>query len=463
MSADGAGFREKGEHLVRGGAGGHVVVFGGTSEQAVAHAAAGEPGGVPGLPEARGDSARGFPVIHAANHAANRLRGNGKFILAGSAPGGMMRAMNPVEVVGLLGALLIGASVGSFLNVCIYRWPLDMAVHRPSRSFCPLCKEPIKSRHNLPVVSWLWLRGRCAACRGAIPARYPLVEAITALGFAGIWWWQPWPQAVALCVLFAICMVVVAVDLEHYIIPDQVTWGGVPVGLVASALVPALHGGGSWWDGLRAALIGGVSGYAALWLVVELGKKLFGSKLMNFDAAVPWKVVENTEAPDLHVGDEVMPWDEIFARASDRLVITTDGKVEINGDDHDCPEVTVFWDRVEWRPDGGEKRALALEDLRSLSGDTTRVLIPREAMGYGDVKFMAMAGTFAGAAGVVFILFAASLLGALFGITAILARRREWSGRIPFGPWLVAGLWIWLWQGRAILDWYLGVSGLAGE
>jgi len=375
----------------------------------------------------------------------------------------MMRAMNPVEMVGLIGALMFGAAVGSFLNVCIYRWPLDLSVHKPARSFCPRCRTPIKARHNLPVLSWLWLRGRCASCREPIPARYPAVEAITALGFAGIWWWQPWPVALALAILFAMCVVTVAVDFEHYIIPDQVTWGGVPIGLAASALVPELHGGGGWWDGLRAALIGGVAGYVLLWLVVELGKKLFGRKLMKFDQPVPWKVIEGTEAPDIHVGGEVLPWVDVFSRASDRLVVTTGGTVEINGKNHPCAEIVLFWNHLEWTPaSGGEKQSLPLEELKSLSGKTTQVLIPREAMGFGDVKFMAMAGTFAGATGVLFILFAASLLGAIFGITAILLGRRDWSGRIPFGPWLVAGLWIWLWQGQAVLNWYLGISGLDG-
>ena len=76
-------------------------------------------------------------------------------------------------------AAWVGACVGSFLNVVIYRMPLGMSVNRPRRSFCPLCQTPIAWWNNLPLVSWLLLRGRCASCRGAIPFRYWLVECLS--------------------------------------------------------------------------------------------------------------------------------------------------------------------------------------------------------------------------------------------------------------------------------------------
>src|ERR1700760_2515747 len=118
-------------------------------------------------------------------------------------------------------AFVLGAAVGSFLNVCIYRLPLDLSVNEPRRSFCPSCKAPIPWHYNLPLISWLFLRGRCANCGARIAFRYFAVELLTALMFLAVWLYFPWPIAIAYWVLVALLITATFIDFEHFIIPDE--------------------------------------------------------------------------------------------------------------------------------------------------------------------------------------------------------------------------------------------------
>src|ERR1041385_6661460 len=138
-------------------------------------------------------------------------------------------------------AFCLGASIGSFLNVCIYRLPRDLSVNEPRRSFCPQCQTPIPWFNNIPLLSWIFLRGRCANCGGRISFRYFGVELLTALLFLIIWKVFPWQIALAYWVFVSLVIVATFVDFEHFIIPDEITIGGTVVGVIASALVPELQ------------------------------------------------------------------------------------------------------------------------------------------------------------------------------------------------------------------------------
>ncbi|MFM7182970.1 MAG: prepilin peptidase [Verrucomicrobiales bacterium] len=368
---------------------------------------------------------------------------------------------SPVAIVGTASAFLLGACVGSFLNVCIYRWPLGLKVHEPARSFCPGCRRNIPMWQNIPLVSWLLLRGRCAGCKSPIPFRYFAVEWITALAFLGLWMvFSPW-QALALAMLAVACIVTVFVDFGHYIIPNQVTWGVLPFGLLASALVPALHQKSVWWEGLLQGAIGAALGYGILWLIVELGKRAFGRQKREFAKPVAWQIHEGpNEAPELLLDEKTILWEDLFSRETDRLIIETDGVLVDGKKKQEAGRLIVAWDHVEF--DSGERnsRKVPLANLKSLAGQTTRVVVPREAMGMGDVFFLCMAGAFVGWKGVIFTVFTASIYGSLFGLLVWAIGRRHWAGHIPFGPWLVAGLWTWILAGQTILRWYLGVLGV---
>lgn len=137
-------------------------------------------------------------------------------------------------------AAVFGAIVGSFLNVCIYRIPAGISVVTPG-SRCA-CGEPIRWHDNIPVLGWFLLRGRARCCGRRIAGRYPAVEAATALLFALAWMRLPAGRAAAVMVLLALLIVATMVDLDHMIIPDRVSIGGMLAGMALSALVPQVHG-----------------------------------------------------------------------------------------------------------------------------------------------------------------------------------------------------------------------------
>ena len=138
---------------------------------------------------------------------------------------------------------MFGACVGSFLNVVIYRLPRGMSVNEPRRSFCPDCRKEIPWYLNIPILSWLLLRGRSACCHKPIPARYCIVEVLTALLFAGIaWHFSPDPLVAQslLCVRGAIMLAVFYIDLERMEVQPVLTGLAVVPGLGMAGLAPWL-------------------------------------------------------------------------------------------------------------------------------------------------------------------------------------------------------------------------------
>ncbi len=163
---------------------------------------------------------------------------------------------------------LVGAAVGSFLNVCIHRWPAGLSVLRP-RSRCPACETPIAWYDNIPVLSWIALRGRCRHCDGRIPVRYPLIELAVAAIWIGVALWHgPGLEAVRGAVFLTLLLGVAIIDGRHRIIPDQLSLGGAFLGLALAA-----------WPGgfdLVTAAAGAALGYALMW-----GVKLGGEALLK--------------------------------------------------------------------------------------------------------------------------------------------------------------------------------------
>jgi leader peptidase (prepilin peptidase)/N-methyltransferase len=348
-------------------------------------------------------------------------------------------------------AFILGAAVGSFLNVCIYRLPLDLSVNEPRRSFCPACKKPIPWHQNLPLISWLVLRGRCANCGSKIAFRYFAVELLTALLFLAIWQGFSWQVAVAYWIFVSFLIAGTFIDFEHFIIPDRVTIGGTIAGFVGSLTVPALMDTNSRLAAGIRSVLAATLGYVVLLIVLEAGKIAFGKKRIRFDAPTPFTWTKRDDDADFVVGTEQTLWSDHFARERDRLLLQCD---ETKIDNHTYGSVTLdfHYDRV-----GVEGNVLVLDHVTEISGVARELQIPREAMGRGDLKFLAAIGAFLGWRAVLFSLFAGSLLGSIVGLIALVVGKRVWSAKLPFGPYLAFGALTWIFFGDAFLRWYIGL------
>lgn len=268
----------------------------------------------------------------------------------------------------------LGLIIGSFLNVVVYRVPNGLSIVSPP-SACPRCGAGIRSYDNIPVVSWLVLRGKCRDCRTSISARYPLVELGMGLSFAAVTLWlvpagTPVVSAtgteitsrilvlIAFIYLAAVSIALALIDLDAHRLPDVIVLPSYVVGAV-------LLGASSLIDGDFGSLMRAIIGMAALWLAYFL-----------MALAYP----------------------------------------------------------------GG--------------------------MGLGDVKLAGVLGLFLGFLGwgpLAIGAFAAFLLGGIFGIFLMAAKRANRKSGIPFGPWMLVGAWVGVFFGSAVWDGYLALVGLASQ
>lgn len=256
----------------------------------------------------------------------------------------------PLPTPFYLFAFLLGAVVGSFLNVCICRLPEEKSVVFPP-SACPKCGSRISWYDNIPIISFLLLRAKCRSCKAPISWRYPLVEALngslTLLLFLkfGIS-----PSFLALFIFCSSLVVITFIDLDQQIIPDQISLPGIIIGFAFSFFLP--------WNGWLNSLLGILLGGGSLYLVAWGYEKLTG----------------------------------------------------------------------------------------------------KEGMGGGDIKLLAMMGAFLGWRSVLFIIFAASLVGSVIGVAAMLIQKKDRKLAIPFGPFLAFGAVLYIFFGRQIIYWYLSIG-----
>lgn len=248
---------------------------------------------------------------------------------------------------------IIGTIFGSFLNVCIHRFPRGESIVWPG-SRCPACGKSIAWYDNIPILSFLALGGDCRNCKAKISPRYWVVEAVT--GFVYLWIWFNFGitgKALAAAILFSLLFIATVVDIEQQVIPDEVSLGGLGAGLLLSAFVPSLQDEMIWWRALVDSGIGLLAGGGIIYATGVIGTFIFR----------------------------------------------------------------------------------------------------KDAMGGGDVKLLAMLGSFLGWQKVLLVFFLAPMLALPLGLFLKFVKKKE---VVPFGPFLSLAGWIVFLWGSEIIHWYFG-------
>lgn len=369
--------------------------------------------------------------------------------------------MDPnVNAVVLAMAGLFGASVGSFLNVCIYRLPrVGLSVNRPRRSFCPSCGTGIEWYDNIPLVSWLWLGGRCRYCAAPVSLRYLFVEGLTAALFmivalryvgGGEPQWAAW---IAVTALVAALIVASFIDLELRILPDEITLGGMYLVPLITLLTPDLHTHPS--DRQIVAVLHWLHGYLVLWVgpdgigpgalvvVAAIAAGAVAFVLGLYGYASYWRWSHPNESKRLRDGalaGIVALW--LAALAATVLL-----------------RPVLLLDVHVYSLVAGLLGMFAGSTLVFGVGVVGSKLFRKPAMGFGDVKLMGLLGGVTGWGGVITGFFLACLLGSVVGVFLLIRYRSRY---LPFGPFLAAGAFILLlWPNVLVVlwDWWLVVVG----
>ncbi len=352
---------------------------------------------------------------------------------------------------------IFGCMVGSFLNVCIHRLPLGESVVSPP-SHCPHCQYSIPWYLNIPLITWLYLRGKCRNCGAPISIRYFLVELLTGIVFLSCWLrfgLVSAPLALIYCFFLAGLIAATFIDFAHFIIPDEITIGGMVVGFICSFFFPALHEVASVEASLKQSLLGMGVGAGLIYSILRLGKLVFGRQKVALPAETRIVFTET----GVQLPDRAILYEEVFYRQTDTIILRA-RTVELV--DRCYKNVVV---RLSPTLLQIEEERLNPETVPHLEAVSSEIVLPREAMGFGDVKFMAGIGAFLGWKAVLFSLMVSSAIGSVVGLILIALGRRQ--SRLPYGPYIAMAAAIWIFAGPQLLLWYerllAASAGLGGR
>ena len=356
------------------------------------------------------------------------------------------------EVLILAVAAVFGLCVGSFLNVCIYRLPREeLSVGKPRRSFCPSCKEKISWADNIPVLSWLLLRGRCRSCGAAIAIRYPLVELLTGALCALVTWrfhlelGGDLVSCLFLIVLFCALLVAAFIDAELRILPDEITIGGMHLIPVAMLVFQDLRVASR--DGISGRLLDGLSNSLPSWTLSTpavvavlslVGLVFFAAGCLVYRGYRRWRLPEES--------------DGFFSVSLAGLVCALFAGLVAG--------ICILPASSHWAAYNLTSSLLGMlagSGMVYLVGVVGTRVFRKPAMGFGDVKLMGLLGALTGYWGVITGFFLACVLGSIVGIPKWLLFGNK---KISFGPFLIAsGIFVYLWPAAvdSALEWHMGL------
>jgi prepilin signal peptidase PulO-like enzyme (type II secretory pathway) len=326
--------------------------------------------------------------------------------------------------------VILAALLGSFLNVCISRLPRGQSVVLPA-SHCPACRHPIRPTDNIPLVSYLLLRGRCRACGIAIPWRYPLVEALAiALGVLVVWQLGlTWGATRAF--LLGLAMIATAfTDLETRRIPDRITLPGI---IAACILAP---------EGLTRGSAGAAAGALAFALI----------RLARGPGAVSPADAAGVDEEDLDPAERCR-LDAYWAAAWGALVGRQLALLDLGA--LAAPGLPMTW-RVLSQLDPVVIGCLVTGGVFFLVAWVSHLALGRTGLGGGDIKLAGLIGATLGAGGGLLGAFVGIMLGGVVAAALLVSGQRRFGEYLPFGPFLAAGALVSALWGEPILEWYLG-------
>lgn len=313
---------------------------------------------------------------------------------------------------------VLGLLIGSFLNVVIYRLPAGLSVVSP-RSACPSCSTPIRALDNVPLVSWLALRGKCRTCAAPISARYPAVEAATAVLFTGLTWWGLGAAPVMVVPLLYVTAIGVAlfmIDIDTFRLPDRIV---KPAYAVTGLLLAGAGGLAGEWTGHVAA----TAAIAVAAVAAALGALDYHDTRTGY--VLPERLIDNAyPAGALALGLAA--------------VLTSTGTLATIGG------ALLLWLGVFWLPWAATRG---------------------RGMGLGDVKLAPVLGALLGAFGwgpALMGLAAAFVIGTVVSVALVcFGHSGDRKAKVPFGPYMLLGALTGVLVGDRLFALYLNVSGLS--
>jgi leader peptidase (prepilin peptidase) / N-methyltransferase len=367
---------------------------------------------------------------------------------------------------------IIGALIGSFGNVVIYRVPAKKSIVWPGSS-CPKCGHKIKPWENIPIISWLFLRGKCSSCKNPISIRYPLIEALTAAGFVALALRFPIETygltVLPLLILFAMFVMMSMIDYDHYILPDSLTLPAVGIAVLGTLLYAPESG----LPTLNQAVMGGAIGAGIIAMINRVGSLVLrrfgdtnerlwpigmdqvngaalggalGGLWAGLSLALISFVLNLVSGKTLRLPEAMIYSLWVIALVLSTLNLWISPVQSISGSLAAAGIISVFGSVFWWFKD------MIRPDQTPVEDDDEPV-----AMGFGDVKLAAVLGAMLGWKVVLVAIMMAFIIGA---ITGVIGRLLGGSRVVPFGPSLAIGGVLALFVGQPLIQWYLGMLGI---